>query len=100
MQPNIAYLVLGALAAMTSASPQAISQESVTAATTERALPPQRTASVVVDGAGAARADLTVKFCTDANFRGRCDTSAVTKGVCYPQEREDKTAANKRKLYG
>ncbi|KAI4264436.1 MAG: hypothetical protein L6R42_000453 [Xanthoria sp. 1 TBL-2021] len=86
MQPNIAYLILGALAAMTSASPQAISQESVTAATTESALPPQSTASVVEDGAGAARADLSVKFCTDANFRGRCDTYAVTKGVCWEEE--------------
>ncbi|KAI4246186.1 MAG: hypothetical protein L6R40_002139 [Gallowayella cf. fulva] len=74
----MAYLVLGALATMASASPQAIPS-----ASTESALPPQSTATAVDDAARAARADLTVKFCTDAGFRGSCDTYAVTKRVCY-----------------
>ncbi|KAL8802490.1 MAG: hypothetical protein Q9182_003798 [Xanthomendoza sp. 2 TL-2023] len=79
MQPNIAYLVLGALAALTSAMPQAVSQDSAPSNATETALPPQSTATAATGAADGARADLTVKFCVDAGFRGRCDTYAVTK---------------------
>ncbi|KAL8812186.1 MAG: hypothetical protein Q9200_001226 [Gallowayella weberi] len=82
MQPNIAYLILGALAAITSASPQVVSQESVTSVGTESAPTPQSTVSVAQFRPAAAQADLTVKFCTDAGFKGRCTTYNVTKRVC------------------
>ncbi|KAL9004337.1 MAG: hypothetical protein Q9188_002850 [Gyalolechia gomerana] len=77
MHLKIAYLVLGALAAMTTANP-------VASTTTESAPSPERTTEVIEAGAGAAaRADLRVKICTDADFKGRCQEFATNKRVCY-----------------
>lgn len=75
MQLEIAYFVLGALAAMTSASP-------IDSTPTESAATPLDTAEVVDQAGARAQADLTVKICTDNDFKGLCGNFATTRRIC------------------
>ncbi|KAL8834329.1 MAG: hypothetical protein Q9205_003059 [Flavoplaca limonia] len=87
MHAKIAYLILGALSALTSATPvdtagPAAATGSVAPAPVGPTPDPESiTTAAEIDP--NARAAFTVKVCTDAGFRGRCATYGSTNRICY-----------------
>ncbi len=86
MHAKIAYLILGALSALASATPvdtagPAAATGSVAPAPVGPTPDPESiTTAAEIDP--NARAAFTVKVCTDAGFRGRCATFGSTNRVC------------------
>ncbi|KAI4228609.1 MAG: hypothetical protein LQ349_006527 [Xanthoria aureola] len=81
MHAKIAYIILGALGALTSATPVG----SVNPAEPTGSVAPAPLEGTVVAtevGPEARAAGPTVKLCTDAGFRGRCATFGSTSRVC------------------
>ncbi|KAI4284659.1 MAG: hypothetical protein L6R38_001237 [Xanthoria sp. 2 TBL-2021] len=87
MHAKIAYIILGALSALTSATPVdtvAPAEATGSVAPVPVGPTPDPVSNVTATEIGPnARAGPTVKVCTNAGFSGRCATFGSTNRICY-----------------